>query len=104
MQPSLTSIMRGFFGTERKQKLTLKGGLGLAYTPPAENQGFHRLTISRKGVSPSATEQQVIRSTLKPLINMRTKIGRAEWIEGKYFCVTYTWPDPKFQPELPLEV
>lgn len=104
MQPSLTSIMRGFFSGERKQKLTLKGGLALAYTPPAENEGFHRLTISRKGVSPSATEQQVIRRTLKPLVHIRTKIDRHERIEGKYFCVTHTWLDPKFQPELPLEV
>ena len=65
MTTKLTATITMLLRSQSRSSRELSRGLMLAYTPGSENAGTHRFTCSRRGVSPSDREMQIVEAALR---------------------------------------
>lgn len=88
--PSLTAILAALTRSPKPDRVPLKHGLTLAYTPGDCNQaepGVHRLTLSRRGVWPSEQEVATVKRDLSAALRAGGRVADGVcvewWLEAK---------------------
>lgn len=70
---NLNAIIAMLLASSTKTSRTLSRGLVLAYTPGSENGGVFRFTISRKDISPSDKEAEIVERELKNALQKQSR-------------------------------
>ncbi len=101
---NLTDVIAQLVRSKTKASRKLSRGLVLAYTPGSENDGVYRFTCSRRGVSPSDREMQIVerdlRAALKGEGRAHTGLRCEPWLKkktrrGVYQYHLWTWEELK---------
>jgi hypothetical protein len=96
MTNNLTQIITALIATNTKASRELPRGLILAYTDASANDGTHRFTCSRRGVSPSSKEMAIVEAALKAALAERGRVAVELRCEpylkrGRYQYHLWTW-------------
>lgn len=106
-QPALVDVLTHLLQRGVKTSRQLSGGLVIAYTPAAANDGWHRLTLSRERTPPSMVEVDVVKRELTAVLHAAgkdfAKYRLEPWLRhGKYRFHRMEWRE-LVQASLPLE-